>query len=135
MIFSLVTKSESFDHLPVPNERAVFLFSGISAEAISRVHLEMHKVSIKMLAVLAEIGRFGVSIPFNARTGGIDQVEFEAISSRFLCNCSGTARTAMDPVADSPPSAAPFVINNSKATTQAFSRPHFLSLILVSPAQ
>jgi hypothetical protein len=46
------TKTNAFDHLTVANERAMSLFAGISAEAISGIDFKMDEVAVEMLTLL-----------------------------------------------------------------------------------
>src|SRR5882762_4274604 len=62
----------------------MLLHSGVSAKSITRVHFKLHEVAVKMLAVFAEVGRFGITAPFNARALGVDQLVVEPFHYDFL---------------------------------------------------
>jgi hypothetical protein len=46
------TKTNALDHVTVTNERAMSLFSSISAEAISGIDFKMDHVAVEMLILL-----------------------------------------------------------------------------------
>ena len=62
----------------------MLLQSGVSAESIPRVHFKFYKVTIKMLSVLADVGRLRIALPLNARAVGIDQLIVEPFHDDFF---------------------------------------------------
>src|SRR2546421_3826792 len=62
----------------------MLLHSGVSAKSISRVHFKLNEITIKMLSVLAEIGRLGIAIPFNPGASRIKELVVEPFHDDVL---------------------------------------------------
>lgn len=57
----------------------MFLIARVTAEAIPGVNGEIDQITVEVFAVLALIGWFGFSIPFNARAVRVDQLFVEPL--------------------------------------------------------
>src|SRR6266571_7902963 len=62
----------------------VLLHSGVGAKSIARVDLELNEITVKMLAVLAEIGRLWIAVPFDTGAARIDELILEPFHYDFL---------------------------------------------------
>src|SRR5581483_566804 len=83
-IFISVTEPDSFNDLSVANQGSVFLKTGVGAEAIAGIDLEVHQPGVIMLAVLAGIGADGLAFPLDLRRVCIDQILLHPIPNNFL---------------------------------------------------
>src|SRR6266496_3912197 len=80
----LESESKAFNHFTVPNQCAVVLLAGVSAEAISSIDCEIDQVTVKMFVFRSQIGRFRIAVPFNPRAPRIDQLCFEPFVHDFF---------------------------------------------------
>jgi hypothetical protein len=79
-----VTEPDSLNHLVIANQRAVGLFTGVLAKAITRVHSKLDQPPVNVLAIFAQIGWFRIALPFNLRAVGIEQRSLEPVPDNFL---------------------------------------------------
>src|ERR1041384_1179556 len=82
--FILVSEPDSFNYFSVPNQCAMFLLAGVCAEAIARVDGEADEITIKVLALFAQVGRLWVAFPFNAGARGVDQLRLQPVGHDFF---------------------------------------------------
>jgi hypothetical protein len=79
-----VTKSYSFNHMIIANQCAVGLFAGVLAEAIARVYSKLDQPPVNMLTVLSQVGRLGVTLPFDLSAVGIEQHSLHPIPNNLF---------------------------------------------------
>ena len=79
-----VTKSGSLNHLIVADQRAMGLFTGVLAKAITRVYLKLDQPPVNVLAIFTQIGWLRIALPLNFRAVGIEQHSLEPIPDNFL---------------------------------------------------
>lgn len=79
-----VTETGSLNHLIIPDQRAMGLFTGVLAKAITRVYSKLDQPSVNVLAIFTQIGWLRIALPFNFRAVGIEQHSLEPVPDNFL---------------------------------------------------
>src|SRR6476620_1611875 len=79
-----VTETDSLNHLIIANQRAMELFTGVLAKAITQVHSKLHQPPVNVLAIFTQIGWLRIALPFNFRAVGIEQHSLKPVPDNFL---------------------------------------------------
>src|SRR5205807_7240511 len=79
-----VTKSCSFNHMIIANQRTVRLFTGVLAKAIARVYAKLDQPPINVLAVFSQIRRLGLVLPFDLGAVSIKQHPLHPVPNNFF---------------------------------------------------